>query len=60
MLKIIFGNIARKDHYCLNKSNIYKTTSGIEKVTEKIFFKKKFKISWVGSGWTRDLLKPEF
>ena len=29
MLKIIFGNIARKDHYYLNKSNI-KTTFGIE------------------------------
>ena len=52
MLKIIFGNIARKDHYCLNKSNIYKTTSGIEKVTEKI--KKKKILRSVRSGWTRD------
>ena len=48
MLKIIFGNIARKDHYCLNKSKIY-ITSGIEKVTEKIFKKKNLRS--VGSGW---------
>ena len=30
MLKIIFGNIARKDHYYLNKNIYKKTTFGIE------------------------------
>ena len=45
MLKIIFGNIARKDHYYLNKKYIKKQHLAL-KVTEKI--KKKKKIGRVG------------
>ena len=46
MLKIIFGNIARKDHYYLNKKYIKKQHLAL-KVTEKIKKRKEKKISWV-------------
>ena len=54
MLKIIFGNVARKDHYNLSKSNTKKKKHLALKVTEKIKRKKKRS---VGSGWTQD--QPE-
>ena len=49
MLKIIFGNVARKDHYNLSKSNTKKKKHLALKVTEKIKKKKKKDRSgWVG------------
>ena len=53
MLNIIFGNIARKDHYYLNKSNIKKMEL---KVMEKFFF---FNLRSIGSSWTQDRPEPE-
>ena len=41
MLNIIFGNIARKDHYYLTKRNIYIYKHLALKVKEMNFFFKK-------------------
>ena len=71
MLKIIFGNIVRKEYYYLNKSNIYIYIYKIInkklalKVTEKIlffFFTKKFKIGsiWLDPRVTRTWGRVEY
>ena len=56
MLKIIFGNIVRKDYYYLNKSNIYlKKKIGIESCGKDFYFSFLQKnLRLVRSGWTRE------